>query len=178
MTAIAVLGSTNMDLVAYVARAPERGETVTGTEFRTIPGGKGANQAIAAARAGGDVLMIGAVGDDAYGVRLRAELEHAGVETDLLHTAEGPSGTAHIVVDDTGGNAIVVIPGANGTVHTLGPGEMAAIAEADLLLLQLELPLSAVVEGARMAHAQGVRTILTPSPYNPCRTSCSATSTC
>ncbi|MFB7309207.1 ribokinase [Streptomyces sp. NPDC056192] len=167
MTAIAVLGSTNMDLVAYVARAPERGETVTGTEFRTIPGGKGANQAIAAARAGGDVLMIGAVGDDAYGVRLRAELEHAGVETDLLHTAEGPSGTAHIVVDDTGGNAIVVIPGANGTVHTLGPGEMAAIAEADLLLLQLELPLPAVVEGARMAHAQGVRTILTPSPVQP-----------
>ncbi|WP_329164235.1 ribokinase [Streptomyces sp. NBC_01717] len=167
MTAIAVLGSTNMDLVAYVARAPERGETVTGTEFRTIPGGKGANQAIAAARAGGDVLMIGAVGDDVYGVRLRAELEHAGVETDLLHTAEGPSGTAHIVVDDTGGNAIVVIPGANGTVHTLGPGEMAAIAEADLLLLQLELPLSAVVEGARMAHAQGVRTILTPSPVQP-----------
>ncbi|MFF3059275.1 ribokinase [Streptomyces sp. NPDC057909] len=167
MTAIAVLGSTNMDLVAYVARAPERGETVTGREFRTIPGGKGANQAIAAARAGADVLMIGAVGDDAYGVRLRAELEHAGVETDLLHTAEGPSGTAHIVVDDTGGNAIVVFPGANGTVHTLGPGEMAAIAEADLLLLQLELPLSAVVEGARMAHAQGVRTILTPSPVQP-----------
>ncbi|WP_411085588.1 ribokinase [Streptomyces sp. 061-3] len=167
MTAIAVLGSTNMDLVAYVARAPERGETVTGREFRTIPGGKGANQAVAAARAGGDVLMIGAVGDDAYGARLRAELEHAGVETDLLHTAEGPSGTAHIVVDDTGGNAIVVIPGANGTVHTLGPGEMAAIAEADLLLLQLELPLSAVVEGARMAHAQGVRTILTPSPVQP-----------
>ncbi|MGW9130811.1 ribokinase [Streptomyces sp. NPDC055681] len=167
MTAIAVLGSTNMDLVAYVARAPERGETVTGREFRTIPGGKGANQAIAAARAGADVLMIGAVGDDAYGAQLRAELEHAGVETDLLHTAEGPSGTAHIVVDDTGGNAIVVIPGANGTVHTLGPGEMAAIAEADLLLLQLELPLAAVVEGARMAHAQGVRTILTPSPVQP-----------
>ncbi|MFJ7943719.1 ribokinase [Streptomyces sp. NPDC096354] len=167
MTAIAVLGSTNMDLVAYVARAPERGETVTGREFRTIPGGKGANQAIAAARAGGQVLMIGAVGDDAYGTRLRAELEHAGVETDLLHTAEGPSGTAHIVVDDTGANAIVVIPGANGTVHTLGHGEMAAIAEADLLLLQLELPLPAVVEGARMAHEQGVRTILTPSPVQP-----------
>ncbi|MDF6041890.1 ribokinase [Streptomyces sp. JH14] len=167
MTAIAVLGSTNMDLVAYVARAPERGETVTGREFRTIPGGKGANQAIAAARAGGEVLMIGAVGDDAYGTRLRAELEHAGVETDLLHTAEGPSGTAHIVVDDTGGNAIVVVPGANGTIHTLGPGEMAAIAEADLLLLQLELPLPAVIEGARMAHEQDVRTILTPSPVQP-----------
>ncbi|MCX4535709.1 ribokinase [Streptomyces sp. NBC_00841] len=167
MTGIAVLGSTNMDLVAYVARAPQRGETVTGREFRTVPGGKGANQAVAAARAGADVMMIGAVGDDAYGAQLRSGLEHAGVATDLLHTAEGPSGTAHIVVDDAGGNAIVVIPGANGTVTSLGPGEMAAIAGADLLLLQLELPLSAVLEGARVAHAQGVRTILTPSPVQP-----------
>ncbi|MFJ5722668.1 ribokinase [Streptomyces sp. NPDC093149] len=164
MTGIAVLGSTNMDLVAYVARAPERGETVTGREFRTVPGGKGANQAVAAARAGGGVTMIGAVGDDEYGAVLRSSLEHAGVGTDLLHTAEGPSGTAHIVVDDLGSNSIVVIPGANGTVTALGPGEMAAIAGADLLLLQLELPLSAVLEGARVAHAQGVRTILTPSP--------------
>ncbi|WP_326765040.1 ribokinase [Streptomyces sp. NBC_01591] len=167
MTGIAVLGSTNMDLVAYVARAPERGETVTGREFRTVPGGKGANQAVAAARAGGDVMMIGAVGDDEYGARLRTGLEHAGVDTDLLHTAEGPSGTAHVVVDDTGANSIVVVPGANGTVTALGPGEMAAIAGADLLLLQLELPLSAVIEGARVAHAQGVRTILTPSPVQP-----------
>ncbi|MCX5114198.1 ribokinase [Streptomyces sp. NBC_00378] len=167
MTGIAVLGSTNMDLVAYVERAPERGETVTGREFRTVPGGKGANQAVAAARAGGEVMMIGAVGDDEYGAVLRAGLEHAGIDTDLLHTAEGPSGTAHIVVDDTGANSIVVIPGANGTVTAIGPGEMAAIAEADLLLLQLELPLSAVIEGARAAHAQGVRTILTPSPVQP-----------
>ncbi|MFJ8849531.1 ribokinase [Streptomyces sp. NPDC102437] len=167
MTGIAVLGSTNMDLVAYVERAPERGETVTGREFRTVPGGKGANQAVAAARAGGEVMMIGAVGDDEYGAVLRAGLEHAGIDTDLLHTAEGPSGTAHIVVDDTGANSIVVIPGANGTVTAIGPGEMAAIAEADLLLLQLELPLSAVIEGARVAHAQGVRTILTPSPVQP-----------
>lgn len=164
MTGIAVLGSTNMDLVAYVARAPARGETVTGREFRTIPGGKGANQAVAAARAGAEVVMIGAVGDDVYGAALRANLEHSGVFTDLLHTAEGPSGTAHIVVDDEGGNAIVVIPGANSTMTTLGAGETAAIGAADLLLLQLELPLSAVVEGARSARAQGVRTILTPSP--------------
>ncbi|MEU3222834.1 ribokinase [Streptomyces sp. NPDC006976] len=164
MTRVAVLGSTNMDLVAYVDRAPERGQTVTGREFRTIPGGKGANQAVAAARAGGDVLMIGAVGDDEYGVRMRESLEHSCVDTDLLHTAEGPSGTAHIVVDAQGSNAIVVVPGANGTVTSLGPGEIAAIAEADLLLLQLELPLSAVIEGARAGHAQGVRTLLTPSP--------------
>ncbi|MFE3942986.1 ribokinase [Streptomyces sp. NPDC059118] len=167
MTGIAVLGSTNMDLVAYVDRAPERGETVTGRELRTVPGGKGANQAVAAARAGGEVTMIGAVGDDEYGTELRSGLEHAGVDTDLLHTAEGPSGTAHIVVDDTGANSIVVIPGANGTVTALGPGEMAAIAGAELLLLQLELPMSAVIEGARTAHAQGVRTILTPSPVQP-----------
>ncbi|MGW1651740.1 ribokinase [Streptomyces atratus] len=167
MTGIAVLGSTNMDLVAYVARAPERGETVTGRELRTIPGGKGANQAVAAARAGGEVMMIGAVGDDEYGTLLRSNLEHAGVDTDLLHTAKGPSGTAHIVVDDMGCNSIVVIPGANGTVTALGPGESAAIAGADLLLLQLELPLPAVMEGARVAHAQGVRTILTPSPVQP-----------
>ncbi|WP_330238386.1 ribokinase [Streptomyces sp. NBC_00525] len=164
MTRVAVLGSTNMDLVAYVDRAPERGRTVTGREFRTIPGGKGANQAVAAARAGGDVLMIGVVGDDEYGVRMRENLEHSGVDTDLLHTVEGPSGTAHIVVDATGANSIVVVPGANGTMTALGPGEMAAIAESDLLLLQLELPLSAVIEGARAGHAQGVRTVLTPSP--------------
>ncbi|MFI9624224.1 ribokinase [Streptomyces sp. NPDC052042] len=167
MTGIAVLGSTNMDLVAYVARAPRRGETVTGREFRTVPGGKGANQAVAAARAGGDVTMIGAVGNDAYGALLRSGLEHAGIDTDLLHTVEGPSGTAHIVVDDLGGNSIVVIPGANGTVTALGPGERAAIAIADLLLLQLELPLPVVAEGARTARAHGVRTLLTPSPVQP-----------
>ncbi|MER6116479.1 ribokinase [Streptomyces sp. A0642] len=167
MTNVAVLGSTNMDLVAYVDRAPELGETVTGREFRTVPGGKGANQAVAAARAGAEVLMIGAVGDDEYGVRMRENLEHSGVDTDLLHTAEGPSGTAHIVVDGKGSNAIVVIPGANGTVTSLGPGEIAAISGADLLLLQLELPLSAVLEGARAGHAQGVRTVLTPSPVQP-----------
>ncbi|WP_329227687.1 ribokinase [Streptomyces sp. NBC_01460] len=167
MTAIAVLGSTNMDLVAYVDRAPGRGETITGREFRTVPGGKGANQAVAAARAGGEVVMIGAVGTDEYGSLLRTNLEHAGVDTDLLHTVAGPSGTAHIVVDDEGSNAIVVVPGANGTVTALGPGERAAVAAAGLLLLQLELPLSAVTEAARTAKAHGVRTILTPSPVQP-----------
>ncbi|MFG2921186.1 ribokinase [Streptomyces sp. NPDC048305] len=167
MTAIAVLGSTNMDLVAYVARAPGRGETVTGREFRTVPGGKGANQALAAARAGGDVVMIGAVGTDEFGSALRANLDHAGVDTELLHTVAGPSGTAHIVVDDEGSNAIVVIPGANGTMASLAPGDRAAVTRADLLLLQLELPLATVTEAARAARARGVRTILTPSPVQP-----------
>ncbi|GHG05889.1 MULTISPECIES: ribokinase [Streptomyces] len=167
MTSIVVLGSTNMDLVAYVAKAPARGETVTGRSFRTIPGGKGANQAVAAARAGGEVAMIGAVGSDDFGYRLRDTLEHCSVDTDLLRTVEGPSGTAHIVVDDEGGNAIVVVPGANGTVTSLSHGDEALIANADLLLLQLELPLSVVVDGAAHARRSGVRTVLTPAPVQP-----------
>ncbi|MFF5251648.1 ribokinase [Streptomyces leeuwenhoekii] len=167
MTDIVVLGSTNMDLVAYVEKAPQRGETVTGREFRTIPGGKGANQAIAAARAGGAVSVIGAVGNDAFGSRLRSCLETSGVDTGHLRTTEGPSGTAHIVVDDEGGNAIVVVPGANGTVDHLLPGDESLIASAGSLLLQLEIPLAAVVAGARAARAHGVRTILTPAPARP-----------
>lgn len=167
MTHIAVLGSTNMDLVAFVAKAPQRGETVTGREFRTVPGGKGANQAIAAARAGATVSMIGAVGNDAFGTRLRETLEHSGVDTDFLRTVEGPSGTAHIVVDDEGGNSIVVIPGANGTVDHLSPGDEGLIASADTLLLQLEIPPAAVVAGAEAARRHGVRTVLTPSPVQP-----------
>ncbi|MFF4485756.1 ribokinase [Streptomyces sp. NPDC001544] len=167
MTHIAVLGSTNMDLVAYVEKAPQRGETVTGREFRTIPGGKGANQAIAAARAGATVSMLGAVGNDAFGTRLRSTLEHSGVDTDSLRTVEGPSGTAHIVVDDEGGNAIVVIPGANGTVDHLTPGDEGVIATADALLLQLEIPLQGVLAAAEAARRHGVRTILTPAPARP-----------
>ncbi|AGS68952.1 ribokinase [Streptomyces collinus] len=167
MTHIAVLGSMNMDLVAYVDKAPQRGETVTGREFHTIPGGKGANQAIAAARAGATVSMIGAVGNDGYGVRLRDTLEHSGVDTDFLRTVEGASGTAHIVVDDEGGNSIVVVPGANGTVDHLSPGDESVIATADALLLQLEIPQAAVLAGAAAARRHGVRTVLTPAPAQP-----------
>ncbi|MER7574752.1 ribokinase [Streptomyces sp. NPDC126514] len=167
MSHIVVLGSTNMDLVTFVEKAPQRGETVTGREFRTIPGGKGANQAVAAARAGATVSMIGAVGNDAFGTRLRTTLEQAGVDTGRLRTTEGDSGTAHIVVDDHGGNAIVVIPAANGTVDHLTPGDEELIASADALLLQLEIPLGAVLAGALTARAHGVRTILTPAPAQP-----------
>ncbi|MER5761027.1 ribokinase [Streptomyces sp. NPDC002082] len=167
MTAIAVLGSTNMDLVAYVAKAPRLGETVTGRAFRTVPGGKGANQAVAAARSGGEVVMIGAVGADEFGVRLRSALAGAGVETAALRTVEGASGTAHITVDDEGGNSIIVIPGANALVTSLEPGDAARIGAADSLLLQLELPLEAVLAGALAARAHGVRTILTPAPAQP-----------
>ncbi|MFJ4780945.1 ribokinase [Streptomyces sp. NPDC088762] len=167
MTAIAVLGSTNMDLVAYVPKAPRLGETVTGRSFRTVPGGKGANQAVAAARLGGEVVMIGAVGADEFGVRLRSALTAAGVETAALRTVEGPSGTAHITVDDEGANSIIVIPGANAHVTGLEADDDARIAACDALLLQLELPLEAVLAGAVAARAHGVRTVLTPAPAQP-----------
>lgn len=167
MTAIAVLGSTNMDLVAYVAKAPRLGETVTGREFRTVPGGKGANQAVAAARSGGEVVMIGAVGADGFGVRLRSALAEAGVETAALRTVEGATGTAHITVDDEGGNSIVVVPGANALVTALEAGDESRIGAADSLLLQLEVPVSAAVAGARAARAHGTRTVLTPAPAQP-----------
>ncbi|MEV0120140.1 ribokinase [Streptomyces sp. NPDC050703] len=164
---IAVLGSANMDLVTYVARAPRRGETVTGREFRTIPGGKGVNQAVSAARAGATVSMIGAVGTDSYGTQIRCALAQSGVDTDLLRTVDAQSGTAHIVVDDEGGNAIVVIPGANGTVDELSAADEAVIAAADALLLQLEIPVDGVLAAARAARGHGVRTILTPAPAQP-----------
>ncbi|MFF0724500.1 ribokinase [Streptomyces sp. NPDC004134] len=164
---LAVFGSVNMDLVAYAATAPLRGETVSGREFRTVPGGKGANQAVAAARAGGAVTMIGAVGADAFGGELRAALDGAGVDTAGLRTAPGASGTAHIVVDDDGGNSIVVVPGANGTVTGLAPGDDERIAAAGTLLLQLELPIDGVVAAAEAARGHGVRTVLTPAPARP-----------
>ncbi|WP_052397744.1 ribokinase [Streptomyces sp. NRRL F-5123] len=165
--AVAVLGSANMDLVAYAKAAPRLGETVTGESFRTVPGGKGANQAIAAARAGGAVTMIGAVGDDDFGVQLRAALDRSGVDTVRLRTVPGPSGIAQITVDGAGHNAIVVVPGANGTVTALTSQDEAAIGAAGALLLQLELPLAGVLAGARAARERGVRTVLTPAPAQP-----------
>lgn len=161
---IAVLGSANMDLVVTVDRAPSPGETVTGRTFHTVPGGKGANQALAAARAGGEVTFLGAVGADAYGERIRAVLAGDGVDVAALDTVSEPTGTAHIVVDGGGDNSIVVVPGANATVTTLTDTHRTAIASAELLLLQLELPLPAVTEAAVFARATGVRTILTPAP--------------
>lgn len=166
-TRITVLGSANMDLVVSVDRAPRLGETVTGSAFRTVPGGKGANQALAAARAGGQVRFAGAVGGDAYGAQIRALLAAAGVDVSALETATVPTGTAHITVDAAGANSIVVVPGANGTVQALSDVHRAAIADADVLLLQLELPMAAVVEAARCAQRQGAAVVLTPAPPAP-----------
>ncbi|MDP4507965.1 ribokinase [Nonomuraea turcica] len=164
---ISVFGSANMDLVAYVSEAPKRGETVTGHRFRTIPGGKGANQAIAAARAGAEVAFLGAVGDDGFGAELRATLSEAGVDVRGLRQVPGPSGIAHIVVDDDGGNSIIVVPGANGTVTRPSGDDLAVIARSEALLLQLELPMAAVVAAAEAGQVAGVPVILTPAPAQP-----------
>ncbi|MGW6499650.1 ribokinase [Nonomuraea angiospora] len=164
---ISVFGSANMDLVAYVSEAPKRGETVTGHRFRTVPGGKGANQAIAAARAGAHVAFLGAVGDDGFGAELRATLAQAGIDVRGLREVPGPSGIAHIVVDDEGGNSIIVVPGANGTVTGPSGEDLAAIARSDALLLQLELPMEAVVAAAQAAQVSGVPVYLTPAPARP-----------
>ncbi|MEV0618645.1 ribokinase [Nonomuraea sp. NPDC050404] len=164
---ISVFGSANMDLVAFVSQAPKRGETVTGHRFRTVPGGKGANQAIAAARAGGEVKFLGAVGDDAFGTEMRATLEQAGVDVHGLRQVPGPSGIAHIVVDDEGGNSIIIVAGANGTVTGPSGEDLAAIASSRALLLQLELPMSAVAAAAQAGRVAGVPVYLTPAPARP-----------
>ncbi|MFI6902371.1 ribokinase [Nonomuraea sp. NPDC050394] len=164
---ISVFGSANMDLVAYVAQAPRTGETITGRAFRTIPGGKGANQAIAAARAGGRVAFLGAVGDDGFGAEMRATLAEAGVDVRGLRQVPGSSGIAHIVVDDDGGNSIIVVPGANGTVSGPSGDDLAVIAGSRALLLQLELPMEAVIGAAQAAQVSGAPVILTPAPARP-----------
>lgn len=160
---IAVLGSVNMDLVAYVDEVPGGGETVTGTDFRQVPGGKGANQAVAAARAGADVAFLGAVGEDAFGAELRANLAKSGVDASGLRTVPGVSGVAHIVVDGRAGNRIIVVPGANAEAGA-AEGDEALVAGASALLLQLELPMAAVVAGARLGRSLGVPVYLTPAP--------------
>lgn len=163
-----MLGSANMDLVVTVDRAPSSGETVTGRGFHTVPGGKGANQALAAARAGGAVRFLGAVGTDAYGEEIRSLLAAEGIDVyGLATTPRVPTGTAHITVDAFGANSIIVVPGANGSVIDLTSQHRDAIAASDILLLQLELPLATVTQASQFARSRGVHTILTPAPAVP-----------
>jgi len=165
---LVVLGSVNMDLVVRTGHLPSPGETTAGTDFVTLPGGKGANQAIAAARAGGHVSFVGAIGDDDYGRRLAEGLAVAGVSVDRLGQVPGSSGVALITVDDAGENMIVVVPGANAQVRVPVP-DAELIAAADMLLIQLELPFRTVLAGALVAARAGVPVLLNPSPVAPLR---------
>ena len=169
MTAhLVIVGSLNMDLVIRAPRHPQPGETLTGSAFLTIPGGKGANQAVAAARLGAAVTMIGKVGPDAFGDALRANLAAAGVNVEHVTRSVEATGVALITVSAAGENTIVLAPGANGTVT---PEDVQAcagiIGQADALLLQLEVPLPAVRAAAEIAAARGVPVILNPAPAQP-----------
>jgi len=163
---IVVVGSLNADLVARVPEFPSPGETVTGTSFDIYPGGKGANQACAAARLGAPVHMVGRIGDDSHGRLLESQLAGTGVDTSQVvvdHTA--PTGTALITIEDSGQNEIVVVPGANGEVSARDIERCRGLIEsAAFLLLQLEVPLEAVEAAAWLAHEAGVVVILDPAP--------------
>ena len=164
MTRVCVVGSVNLDIGFDVKNLPRPGETALAGSVRSTPGGKGANQAVAAARAGADVQFVGAVGDDAAAAQLRAHLEANGVGTDGLITVPGRSGTAVVIVDAGGENIIVVAPEANGRLTLDASALRRPIADSDVLLLQLEIPLATATAAAREAHAAGVAVILNASP--------------
>lgn len=169
---IVVLGSFVADVAFRAARLPQWGETLMGSDFKLGPGGKGSNQAVAAARAAGEgakVRMISRLGDDAFGRLARDVWAESGVEDSLVRTGEVATGSAAILIDEVSGqNAIIVVPGA---CYTLSAEDVDAAAEAirgaGVLLTQLELPLATVQRGLEIARAAGVVTILNPAPAVP-----------
>ncbi|MFZ2487225.1 MAG: ribokinase [Anaerolineae bacterium] len=166
---IAVVGSLNMDLVVRSPRIPLPGETIIGRELHTVPGGKGANQAVAAARLGGAVAMIGRVGQDSFAAALLDNLTANQVDpTWVTQDPTAASGVALIVVDDTAQNSIVVASGANMTLTPQHISEAeAALAAADVLLLQFETPLDSALQAARLARQHGATVVLNPAPAQP-----------
>jgi len=163
---IVIVGSFNMDLTTYMERLPRPGETVHGRRFVTGPGGKGSNQAVAAARLGADVTFVGRVGTDSFGDTALRTWQAEGIDTRYVVRDPGnATGVAPIFVEDSGENAIVVALGAN---LALSPADVdaarAAIADADVLVVQLEIDLNTVAHALRVAKEQGVRTILNPAP--------------
>lgn len=160
-----VVGSANVDVTVAVSRHPRPGETVLGGDSVVSPGGKGANAAVAAARAGADVALLGAVGSDANGDLLLAALSDAGVDVGLLRRTDGPSGAAYITVDEAGENAIVVSPGANAQVSAVDVDQAREqLAAAGVLFAVLEVPLDTVRYAAAAAAEAGVRVVLNASP--------------
>jgi ribokinase len=166
MVSIAVVGSTNIDMVAYSDQIPERGETVTGKDFAIGFGGKGANQAVMAARLGVQTYMVGAVGDDVFGQSAIKNFADQGVNTEYLATVPGSSGVAPIWVDADGDNRIIVVPGANAKV-TVAQVENAISSIKDLKVVvgQFEIPVEVTTAAFAAARKLGIITILNPAPY-------------
>ncbi|MDE2718104.1 MAG: ribokinase [Chloroflexota bacterium] len=171
---IVVIGSINMDLVAVAPSLPTPGETVMGSDFATLPGGKGANQAVAAARLGADVHMVGRVGDDVFGPMLIENLEANEVDvSDVMTTPGVSSGIAVILLDDERQNYIVGIYGANMECDDVQIEAVSrALEGADALLLQMEIPLDVSLEAASIARRMGVRVIYDPAPPSEIPLSC------
>jgi len=169
MVPILVIGSINMDLVARLSQPPVPGQTTLAEDFAMVPGGKGANQAVAASRLGGAVSLIGRVGADSFGQVLLESLRGAGVKGEgVRRDPQAPSGLAMITVTAGGENTIVVVPGANGRVTPADVEErLDLLAGADVLLLQLEIPLETVLYAARRARELGKLVILDPAPARP-----------
>jgi ribokinase len=164
LAGLTVLGSANVDVVAVTSQRPAWGETTTGQAFFTSVGGKGLNQAVAAARAGGDVSLVAAVGRDSNADLVVDELAEAGVDVDALTRVAEPTGVAHITVGSDGRNAIIVVPGANGTLADLDVHQRSVLTRAKFVLAQLEIPVGTVVDGFRQAKKAGSVTMLTPAP--------------
>ncbi|HEV7362276.1 MAG TPA: ribokinase [Mycobacterium sp.] len=164
MARVCVVGSVNMDITCDVEALPRPGETVLASSLSYAPGGKGGNQAVAAARAGARVQFIGAVGDDAAAEPLRAHLSANGVGLDATVAVPGPSGTAIIVVDAGAENTIVVAPGANGQLNVTTAATRTVVADCDVLLTQLEIPLATAVAAAREAKTAGAVVMVNASP--------------
>ena len=166
---VTVVGSTNTDMVVHVPKTPLPGETILGSDFLRFPGGKGANQAVAAARAGAKVSFVGAVGADELGEKARASLMAEGIDVSgVMVTAEGASGVALIFVDQSGQNSIAVAPGANALLTPEHIKRQRALIElSDVVVLQLEIPLTTVEEAARLAHEAGIPVVLDPAPAQP-----------
>jgi ribokinase len=164
---IVVVGSINMDLVAQANHLPQPGETVIGSQYQYCPGGKGANQAVAAARLGAEVTLIGQVGEDEAGTQLLAGLERDQINIHAVaRTSSYGSGLAVVTVDPKGENTIVVIPGANqGVDRAYVQAASHSFAGADVVLLQLEIPMSGVIEAAKQGHQAGAKVMLNPSPF-------------
>jgi ribokinase len=162
---VLVVGSLNMDLVVRAQRLPRAGETLAGQSFVTVPGGKGANQAVAAARLGAKVAMLGCVGDDAYGQQLRQGLLEEGIDCQGVRTVEGSSGIAMIVVDDASQNAIVIIAGANERLAEADLARHEALLQAaSIVVCQLEVPTATVGATLKRAKALGKTVLLNPAP--------------
>ncbi|KJK47256.1 ribokinase [Lentzea aerocolonigenes] len=158
-----VLGSANADLVVEVGRRPGGGETVLGGDTVVLPGGKGANTAVAAARVGASVALVGALGDDGYGSLLRSSLEDSGVDTALVKTSQRPTGIAYITVTPDGENSIVVSPGANADVAESDVDAL-SFDGVQVLTCSLEVPLETVIHAIDAASKAGVKTVLNLSP--------------